>query len=244
MLAHDVYFTLKDNSDESKEKLLEGCKKYLADHPGVIWFDAGILAEELQRDVNDQGFDIALHLVFKDKASHDRYMTAEKHLKFMREFSESWKSVRVFDSYLKVSFHAEMQEQESPAHEEEKARDPEHGHHAAEHADRKLPRLPDMASGFAGMIRGKVEKKLDSGMITLTVLHIDEEWEHSKADKPKSLLGKTVLIEGRRENGEPVAKFLRSLQVGEIVTIDVAHKGQGEALTILELTEEQRERIK
>jgi len=32
--------------------------------------------------------------------------------------------------------------------------------------------------------------------------------------------------------------------VGEKVSLDVAHKGEGEALSLLELTEEQRERVK
>ena len=34
------------------------------------------------------------------------------------------------------------------------------------------------------------------------------------------------------------------LTMTKMITIDVAHQGKGEALTILELTEEQRERVK
>jgi len=100
MLAHDVYFSLKDNSPQTKEKLVAACTKYLSDHPGTVWFAAGPLAEELQRDVNDRDFDVALHLVFKNKAAHDQYAKAEKHLKFIEENKENWKKVRVFDSYV------------------------------------------------------------------------------------------------------------------------------------------------
>ena len=100
MLAHDVYFSLKDNSPQAKEKLIAACKKYLTDHPGTVRFAVGPLAEEMKRDVNDRDFDVALHLVFKNKAAHDQYAKAERHLKFIEENKDNWKKVRVFDSYL------------------------------------------------------------------------------------------------------------------------------------------------
>ena len=34
--AHMVYFTLKEKTDELREKLLDGCDKYLTDHEGAI----------------------------------------------------------------------------------------------------------------------------------------------------------------------------------------------------------------
>jgi hypothetical protein len=100
MLAHDVYFALKDNSPQAKEKLIAACKKYLTDHPGLVRFSVGTLADEMKRDVNDRDFDVALHLVFKSKASYDQYSTAERHLKMIAENQDNWKKVRVFDSYL------------------------------------------------------------------------------------------------------------------------------------------------
>ena len=105
MLSHDVYFTLHDTSPAAKERLVAACKKYLADHPGVIWFDAGVRVPELQRDVNDQDFDVALHIVFQDKAAHDRYQTAPQHLQFIAENRDQWKKVRVFDAWLAASLH-------------------------------------------------------------------------------------------------------------------------------------------
>ncbi len=98
MLAHNVYFSLKDNSPEAKKKLVAACKKYLAKHPGTVFFATGALTEELNRPVNDRDFDVALHIVFKDKAAHDKYQDAPLHQQFIDENKDNWKKVRVFDS--------------------------------------------------------------------------------------------------------------------------------------------------
>lgn len=99
-LAHMVYFKLKDSSKESREKLVAACKKYLSGHNGTVYFAAGVLAEDLKREVNDLDWDVSLHLVFANKAAHDSYQDAPKHLQFIEENRETWAKVRVFDSYL------------------------------------------------------------------------------------------------------------------------------------------------
>jgi hypothetical protein len=98
MLAHNVYFTLNDNSETAKQTLVAACRKYLARHPGVLFFAVGTLQPELDRPVNDRGFDVALHVVFDSLAAHDAYQTAPDHLQFMAESKPNWKQVRVFDS--------------------------------------------------------------------------------------------------------------------------------------------------
>jgi hypothetical protein len=100
MLAHNVYFSLNDPSQAAKEKLVAACKKYLSGHAGTVFFAAGTLAKDLARPVNDRDFDVALHVVFKDKAAHDQYQKAPAHLKFIEENQANWKKVRVFDSYV------------------------------------------------------------------------------------------------------------------------------------------------
>jgi hypothetical protein len=100
MLAHDVYFSLADRSDGAKKEIVAACKEYLSGHPGTVFFAAGVLAEECNRPVNDRDFDVALHIIFKDKAAHDQYQKAERHLKFAKEYDNRWKKVRVFDSYV------------------------------------------------------------------------------------------------------------------------------------------------
>jgi hypothetical protein len=98
MIAHNVYFSLKDPSPAEKKKLVEACKKYLSKHDGEVFFAAGTLAEEFKREVNDRDFDVALHIVFKDRAAHDKYQDHERHTKFIEENKGGWKKVRVFDS--------------------------------------------------------------------------------------------------------------------------------------------------
>ena len=98
LIGHMVYFKLKDATPANREKLVEACKKYLADHEGVVFFSAGVLADSFKRDVNDREWDVALHLVFTDKAAHDKYQDHPEHLKFIEENKANWAKVRVFDS--------------------------------------------------------------------------------------------------------------------------------------------------
>ncbi len=100
MLAHSVYFTLKDRSQEAIHHLVEACDKYLTAHPGPVFYACGTLEPELARPVNDRDFDVSLLLVFKDRAAHDKYQTTERHNQFLAEHKESWKKVRIFDSIV------------------------------------------------------------------------------------------------------------------------------------------------
>jgi hypothetical protein len=100
MIGHMVYFTLKESTAAHRRKLVEACKKYLTGHAGTVYFAAGVLAEEFTRDVNDRQWDVALHLVFEDKAAHDVYQEHPRHDEFIAENKETWKSVRVFDSLI------------------------------------------------------------------------------------------------------------------------------------------------
>ncbi len=99
-LAHMVYFKLKDNSGGSRAKLVAACKLFLTNHPGTISFATGTLAGDFTREVNDRDFDVSLHLVFANKAAHDKYQDDPRHLKFIEENKDNWEKVRVFDSYL------------------------------------------------------------------------------------------------------------------------------------------------
>ncbi len=101
MIGHMVYFKLKDNSPAARQKLVAACEKYLANHEGVIFFSAGVRAEEFKREVNDRDWDVALHLVFTSKAAHDTYAVHKEHLKFIEENKANWEKVRVLDSELK-----------------------------------------------------------------------------------------------------------------------------------------------
>jgi hypothetical protein len=99
-LAHNVYFSLNDNSDAATEKLVAACEKYLSGHSGSESFAIGRLAKDLKQPVNDQEFDVSIQFVFTNKAAFEKYSKSEKHLKFIEENKANWKKVRVFDSYL------------------------------------------------------------------------------------------------------------------------------------------------
>ena len=73
-LAHIVYFTLQEKSPE--------------------------LVPDLDREVNQRDFDVALHLVFSDRQSHDLYQVSDRHQEFIATNRDNWSQVRVYDSYL------------------------------------------------------------------------------------------------------------------------------------------------
>ena len=99
-IVHNVYFTLNESTPAAKQALVASCDKYLTDHPGVIYYSAGTLVESLARPVNDRGFDVSLHVVFKSLADHDAYQAHPRHLEFIAENKPTWKQVRVFDSEI------------------------------------------------------------------------------------------------------------------------------------------------
>ena len=99
-LAHNVFFRLKDNSAANVQALVDACHKYLNVQPGIVFFAAGKLCGELKREVNDQNWDVGLHLVFVDKAAHDAYQDDPMHEKFVAENKPTWAGVRVFDSLV------------------------------------------------------------------------------------------------------------------------------------------------
>jgi len=206
-LSHIVFFTLAEDTQEHRETLVAACQKYLSDHEGTVYFSAGIINEDLDRDVNDRDFDVALHLIFESRKAHDTYQTHPQHLKFIEENKHLWSTVRVFDSNVAVA-------QDS---------------------------IPTGGKGFAGMLSGKVVSK-QYGQLVLEITEVGQTWKHSKAETPKALVGKRIAVVGRDKEGN-ASRFIALVKVGESLTLDVANR-EGETLTILELTEDQRARIK
>jgi len=100
LLAHNVFFTLKNDSPDARQKLVESCHRYLRDHPGIVFYAAGTLEPELDRPVNDRDFHVGLHLIFESRPAHDDYQASEGHQQFIAENQETWANVRVFDSLV------------------------------------------------------------------------------------------------------------------------------------------------
>jgi hypothetical protein len=101
LLAHDVFFALKDNSGDAKTKLVESCRKYLTKHDGEEFFAVGTRAEEsAPSNAVDKDFDVAVHIYFKDKVAEEKYHSSEHHKQFVEENGANFKKVRVFDSIV------------------------------------------------------------------------------------------------------------------------------------------------
>ena len=65
--------------------------------------DSGIIEAgpgRIRREVNDQDWEVGLHIVFKDRASHDAYQLDAEHVKFVEENKAGWVRARVFDSVV------------------------------------------------------------------------------------------------------------------------------------------------
>jgi hypothetical protein len=100
-LAHMVFFTLKDHSGESRERFAASCEKYLKEIPGAIHFSVGEQAADVEEPVvSVKDFDVALHVIFEDKAARDTYLVHPQHKAFVEENRPLFEKVRVFDSYI------------------------------------------------------------------------------------------------------------------------------------------------
>lgn len=97
-IGHMVFFKLKQSTPEGRQKLVAACDEFLSGHDGTVYYSAGAIAEEFKREVNVRDWDVALHLVFADRAAHDKYQDHPRHLKFIDQNKATWETVRVFDS--------------------------------------------------------------------------------------------------------------------------------------------------
>ena len=99
MLAHSVFFRLKDRSPAAIERLVAGCRDHLSGHRGELVFAVGTCSA-YDREVNDRDWQVALHIVFDSRAAHDAYQQAERHEIFIAAHADEWEQVRVFDADL------------------------------------------------------------------------------------------------------------------------------------------------
>ncbi|MDR3633987.1 MAG: Dabb family protein [Isosphaeraceae bacterium] len=99
-LAHMVFFALKDHSPESRKAFAASCEKYLKDIEGSVYFSVGIIAEDVEEPVSVKDWDVALHVVFRDKETKAKYLEHPQHKEFVEANRAQFAKVRVFDSYL------------------------------------------------------------------------------------------------------------------------------------------------
>lgn len=97
LVAHMVYFTLKDPSAAAQQKLANDCRRYLKDIPGIVTFAVGTRIADLNRPVNVSDFHVGLHVIFSSRKAHDEYQVDTRHQTFIAENKDTWQQVRVFD---------------------------------------------------------------------------------------------------------------------------------------------------
>jgi hypothetical protein len=98
-LSHAVYFELADDSPAAVAQLEADCWALLSDLPGVRHFGTGTPALELDREVNDLDFDLALYVVFDSMEAHDAYQVSEPHQELLTRYAGGFTRVRVFDAW-------------------------------------------------------------------------------------------------------------------------------------------------
>ncbi len=99
-VAHMVYFTLNEDTQENRDRLVASAQEHLSGHEGVVYFSVGTQSDAFQGQVNDRDFDVALHVVFSSQAALKSYSSHPRHMTFLRENRAMFAQVRVFDSLL------------------------------------------------------------------------------------------------------------------------------------------------
>lgn len=94
---HTVLFWLKPGTtDAAKQQVIDDCRRLLGSIATVRFLAVGEPAGT-ERDVVDNSYQIGLVVHFADKADHDVYQKAEKHLEFIRRNEAVWERVQVYD---------------------------------------------------------------------------------------------------------------------------------------------------
>ena len=97
MFSHVVIFWTQPDVPNATEQLLAGAEKYLKPCPGVLHYHCGQMAGS-HRDVVDQSYQVALNLVFEDKATQDAYQTHPMHMEFVEKVFKTYcERVVVYD---------------------------------------------------------------------------------------------------------------------------------------------------
>ena len=97
MFSHVVIFWTKTDVPNATEQLLAGAEQYLKPCPGVLHYHCGKMASS-HRDVVDQSYQVALNLIFEDRAMQDAYQTHPLHVEFVEKvFKTCCERVVVYD---------------------------------------------------------------------------------------------------------------------------------------------------
>jgi Stress responsive A/B Barrel Domain len=97
MFSHVVIFWTKPENPKAADELVAGMNRYLRPIPGVLQFHVGKMVPS-ERPVVDQSYQVALNILFADKATQDAYQVHPQHVEFVEKvFKPNCARVIVYD---------------------------------------------------------------------------------------------------------------------------------------------------
>lgn len=97
MFVHSVYFWLNDDlSDDQRERFRRDLEMLI----GIETIECGFVGTPADTNgtVIDRSWDLALTVVFQDKAGHDEYAEHPDHEAFVDRYNSWWKKILVYDA--------------------------------------------------------------------------------------------------------------------------------------------------
>jgi len=97
MFSHVVIFWTDPAQPKAADELIAGAEKYLREIPGTLHYHIGRMVGS-HRPVVDQSYQVALNLVFADKAAQDAYQVHPSHVEFVEKiFKKVCTQVIIYD---------------------------------------------------------------------------------------------------------------------------------------------------
>ncbi len=84
MFSHVVIFWTDPNLPKAADNLMDAAQRYLRGIPGALHFHVGKMVKS-PRPVVEQSYQVALNVVFPDKATQDAYQVHPQHLEFVEK---------------------------------------------------------------------------------------------------------------------------------------------------------------
>jgi len=85
MFSHIVVFWTNPAQPDAADELIAGANKLLKNIPGVLQFHVGKMVPS-ERPVVEQSYQVALNLIFPDKAAEQAYQTHSQHVEFVGQY--------------------------------------------------------------------------------------------------------------------------------------------------------------
>ncbi len=97
MFSHIVIFWTNPEQANAADELLAGANKFLKNIPGVVHFHVGQMSPS-PRPVVDQTYQVALNLIFTNKAAEQAYQVHPQHIEFVEKvFKRTCQKAVIYD---------------------------------------------------------------------------------------------------------------------------------------------------